>query len=443
MFKTLVNALKVKDIRNRIFFTLGILLIFRIGCTITIPGVDVETVRATMDAVLGTEANAWLSMFTGGSLEQMSIFALNVTPYITSSIIMQLLTIAIPALEEMQHDGEDGRKKINAITRYVTVLLGIIEAAGLSIALQQSNALGADANWLTVVTMIVTLTAGSILVMWLGERITEKGIGNGISIILLINIVSRMPSDFQNLYTMFVESQFREAEYVKGIGACLIIIAVIILTTILVILLQNAKRNIPIQYSQKVSGRRMVGGRATEMPLKVNTAGVIPIIFASSLLSMPAMIVSLFKIEVTNKVVQEIITSLSQNYWFSKGHPWGYVGLAIYIALVLMFAYFYTSITFNPMEVANNLKKGGASIPGIRPGKPTQEYLEKVLKYIIFIGAMGLVIVAIIPIFFSGVFGANVSFGGTSLIIIVGVILETIKQLDSKMLERNYEGFLK
>lgn len=443
MFKTLVDALKVKDIRNRIFFTLGILLIFRIGCTITIPGVDVATVQATMDAVLGTEANAWLSMFTGGSLEQMSIFALNVTPYITSSIIMQLLTIAIPALEEMQHDGEDGRKKINAITRYVTVLLGIIEAAGLSIALQQSNALGADANWLTVVTMIVTLTAGSILVMWLGERITEKGIGNGISIILLINIVSRMPSDFQNLYTMFVESQFREAEYVKGIGACLIIIAVIILTTILVILLQDAKRNIPIQYSQKVSGRRMVGGRATEMPLKVNTAGVIPIIFASSLLSMPAMIVRLFKIEVTNKVVQEIITSLSQNYWFSKGHPWGYVGLAIYIALVLMFAYFYTSITFNPMEVANNLKKGGASIPGIRPGKPTQEYLEKVLKYIIFIGAMGLVIVAIIPIFFSGVFGANVSFGGTSLIIIVGVILETIKQLDSKMLERNYEGFLK
>lgn len=443
MFKTLVNALKVKDIRNRIFFTLGILLIFRIGCTITIPGVDVATVQATMDAVLGTEANAWLSMFTGGSLEQMSIFALNVTPYITSSIIMQLLTIAIPALEEMQHDGEDGRKKINAITRYVTVLLGIIEAAGLSIALQQSNALGADANWLTVVTMIVTLTAGSILVMWLGERITEKGIGNGISIILLINIVSRMPSDFQNLYTMFVESQFREAEYVKGIGACLIIIAVIILTTILVILLQDAKRNIPIQYSQKVSGRRMVGGRATEMPLKVNTAGVIPIIFASSLLSMPAMIVRLFKIEVTNKVVQEIITSLSQNYWFSKEHPWGYVGLAIYIALVLMFAYFYTSITFNPMEVANNLKKGGASIPGIRPGKPTQEYLEKVLKYIVFIGAMGLVIVAIIPIFFSGVFGANVSFGGTSLIIIVGVILETIKQLDSKMLERNYEGFLK
>lgn len=443
MFKTLVNALKVKDIRNRIFFTLGILLVFRIGCTITIPGVDAATVRATLESLLGTEGNALLGMFSGGALEQMSIFALNVTPYITSSIIMQLLTIAIPALEEMQRDGEDGRKKMTAITRYVTVLLGIIEAAGLSISLQQANALGANANWLTVVTMIITLTAGSTLVMWLGERITEKGIGNGISIILLINIVSRMPNDFQNLYTMFVKSQFNDAEYVKGIGAILVIIAVVILTTILVILLQDAKRNIPIQYSQKVSGHRTTGGRASEMPLKVNTAGVIPIIFASSLLSMPTMIVNLFKINVTNPVVQEIISSLSQNNWFTKGHPWGYVGLALYVALVLMFAYFYTSITFNPMEVANNLKKGGASVPGIRPGKPTQEYLEKVLKYIIFIGAVGLVIIAIIPIFFSGVFGANVSFGGTSLIIIVGVILETLQQLDSKMLNRNYEGFLK
>lgn len=443
MFKTLINAFKVKDIRNRIFFTLGILLVFRIGCTITIPGVDVATVQATLDNILGTEANALLGMFSGGSLEQMSIFALNVTPYITSSIIIQLLTIAIPALEELQRDGEDGRKKMNAITRYVTVLLGIIEAAGLSISLMQMNALGADANALTVVTMIITLTAGSTLVMWLGERITEKGIGNGISIILLINIVSRMPNDFSNLYTMFVKTQFDDAEYVKGIGAILVIVAVVILTTVLVILLQDAKRNIPIQYSQKMSGRRMVGGRATEMPLKVNTAGVIPIIFASSLLSMPAMIVRLFNINVTNKVVHEIISSLSQDTWFAKGHPWGYVGLALYIVLVLMFAYFYTSITFNPMEVANNLKKSGASIPGIRPGKPTQEYLEKVLKYIIFIGAVGLVIIALIPIFFSGVFNANVSFGGTSLIIIVGVILETLQQLDSKMLERNYEGFLK
>lgn len=443
MFKTLVNALKVKDIRNRILFTLGILLVFRIGCAITIPGVDVEAVQAAMDSILGTEGNALLGVFTGGSLENMSILALNVSPYITSSIIIQLLTIAIPALEEMQRDGEDGRKKMIAITRYVTVLLAILQGAAISITLKQQNALGSDANWFTVVTMIVCLTAGSTLVMWFGERITEKGIGNGISILLLVNIVSRMPNDFTNLYTMFVKSQLNDGEYVKAIGAALIILAVVILTTILVILLQDAKRIIPIQYSQKMSGRRLVGGRGSEMPIKVNTAGVIPVIFASCLLSLPSMIINMFNIEVTNTVVQNIISGLSQDSWFSKSHPWGYVGLVLYILLVFMFAYFYTSITFNPMEVANNLKKGGASVPGIRPGKPTQEYLEKVLNYIVFIGAVGLVIVAIIPIFFSGVFGANVSFGGTSLIIIVGVILETIQQLDSKMLDRNYEGFLK
>lgn len=443
MFKSLVNALKVKDIRKGIFFTLGIILAFRIGCQITIPGVDVDAVQQTLDNLLGTEGNALLGMFSGGSLENMSILALNVSPYITSSIIIQLLTIAIPALEDMQRDGEEGRKKMNAITRYVTVILAILQAAAISVSLKQANSLGSDANWFTVVTMIICLTAGSTLVMWFGERISEKGIGNGISILLLINIVSRMPNDFSNLYTMFVGSQFKEGEYVKGIGAILIILAVVILTTVLVILLQDAKRVIPIQYSQKMSGRRLVGGRGSEMPIKVNTAGVIPVIFASSLLSLPSMIVTMFNIQIENKVVQNIISAFSQNNWFSKTHPWGYIGLAAYILLVFMFAYFYTSITFNPMEVANNLKKSGGSVPGIRPGKPTQEYLEKVLKYIIFIGAAGLVIVAIIPIFFSGVFGADVSFGGTSLIIIVGVILETIQQLDSKMLDRNYEGFLK
>lgn len=442
MLTTLKNAFKIKEIRQKLFFTFLMMVVIRIGSQLPVPGVNGAYFRSFFEQNAGG-ALGFFDAITGGSFASMSLLALGINPYITSSIIMQLLTIAIPALEEMQRDGEDGRKKMNAITRYVTVLLGIIEAAGLSISLMQANALGASANALTVVTMIITLTAGSTLVMWLGERITERGIGNGISIILLINIVSRMPNDFSNLYTMFVKSQFNAGEYVKGIGAILVIIVVVILTTVLVILLQDAKRNIPIQYSQKMSGRRLVGGRATEMPLKVNTAGVIPIIFASSLLSMPAMVVSLFKMNITNKVVQDIISSLSQNYWFSKGHPWGYVGLVLYIALVLMFAYFYTSITFNPMEVANNLKKSGASIPGIRPGKPTQEYLEKVLKYIIFIGAVGLVIIALIPIFFSGVFGANVSFGGTSLIIIVGVILETLQQLDSKMLERNYEGFLK
>ncbi len=442
MFKTLINALKVKDIRGRLLFTFFMIIIFRIGCTITVPGVDASRIQETLDGALGAASGA-LAMFTGGSLEQMSLFALNVTPYITSSIIIQLLTIAIPALEEMQRDGEEGRKKMTAITRYVTVVLAIIEAAGLSISLKQANALGDGTDWFTVVTMIITLTVGSVVVMWFGEQITDKGIGNGISIILLVNIISRMPNDLMNLFTMFIKPQFQAGEYVKMIGVILLIVAIIVVTTVLVILLQDAVRKIPAQYSQKMSGRRLTGARGSEIPLKVNTAGVIPVIFASSLLSMPSMIVNLFSIKVDNQIVAEILTSLSQNYWFNKDHPWGYVGLVAYVALVIMFAYFYTSITFNPMEVANNLKKGGASIPGIRPGKPTQEYLEKVLKYIIFIGAVGLALIALIPIFFNGVFGADVSFGGTSLIIIVGVILETINQIEAKMLERNYEGFLK
>ena len=442
MFETLKNVFRVKEMRRKLLYLIWMIFIIRIGCQIPVPGVDSDFFKQWFSSNAGDAFN-FFDAFTGGSFERMSIFALNITPYITSSIIIQLLTIAIPALEEMQRDGEDGRKKMTAITRYVTVLLGIMESAGLAISLHNAKALGTGANAFTVVVMIVTLTAGSILVMWLGEQITDRGIGNGISIILLINIVSRMPSDFSNLYEMFVKTQFSAGEYVKGIGAILVILAVVVVTVILVILLQDAVRKIPIQYSQKMSGRRTFGGKGSEIPLKVNTAGVIPIIFASSLLSIPSLIINLFKITVTNNVVQEIISSMSQNSWFSKSHPWGYVGLAVYIALVIMFAYFYTSITFNPMEVANNLKKSGASIPGIRPGKPTQEYLERVLKYIIFIGAVGLVIVALIPIFFSGVFGANVSFGGTSLIIIVGVILETMKQIDSKMLERNYEGFLK
>ena len=441
MFKTFINALKVKDIRNRIFFTFVILLIFRIGCNITIPGVDASAVQNALESMLGTEANALLGMFSGGSLEQMSIFALNVTPYITSSIIMQLLTIAIPALEEMQRDGEDGRKKMTAITRYVTVVLGIIEAAGLAISLQRANALGSQANAMTVITMIVTLTAGSTLVMWLGERITEKGIGNGISIILMINIVSRMPNDFSNLYTMFVKTQFSDAEYVKGIGAILIIAAVVILTTVLVILLQDAKRNIPIQYSQKMSGRRLVGGRASEMPLKVNTAGVIPVIFAQSILQIPIIISQLTGYKGTGPWAY-ILRGLNSSYWCKPSELVYSIGLIVYIVMVIFFAYFYTSITFNPLEIADNMKKQGGFIPGIRPGKPTSDYLNKILNYLIFIGACGLTIVCVLPYVFNGVFGASVSFGGTSLIIIVSVLLETLKQIESQMMVRNYKGFL-
>ena len=435
MFKTLVNAFKVEQLRKRIFYTFWILVIVRLGSQIPIPGIDVAQVQAYLESVVGSSFS-FIDSFTGGSFLSMSVFALSVTPYITSSIIMQLLTIAIPALEEMNRDGEDGKKKMNKITRYVSVLLAIIESAGLSIGFSRQGALG-ESGVFTIMTVIVTLTAGSCIIMWLGERISDKGIGNGISIILLINIVSRMPNDFANLYTMFVKNK----DLVQAVIAVVIIVFVVVGTTILVIILQDAERRIPVQYSKKMQGRKMAGGQSSYIPLKVNTAGVIPIIFAASLLSVPSIVINLFNMQV-GTTANKILQGLNQNYWFNPEYPWASVGLIIYILLNIIFAYFYTSITFNPMEVANNMKKSGGFIPGIRPGKPTQDYLNKILNYIVLIGVIGLLIVALIPIFFNGMFKADVSFGGTSLIIIVGVILETMKQLESQMLVRNYSGFL-
>ena len=442
MFKTIRDAFKVKEIRNGIIFTFCILIVVRLGSLIPTPGVNTAELSNFFANNLGDGANSLLDSFTGGSFSQMSIFALSVTPYITSSIIMQLLTIAIPALEEMQKDGEDGRKKITAITRVVSVGLAIIEGTGLSIGFGRSGLLlSYDTGlhkFLSVAVIVLTLTAGSTFIMWLGERITEKGIGNGVSIILLINIVSRMPNDFVNLYDMFVKGK----DPVKMIFAIIIIVAVVVITTVLTIVLNDATRKIPVQYAQKVQGRRQVGGNSTHIPLKVNTGNVMPIIFASTLMSIPNIVTNLFNINVKNLVVQRIFEGLNSNYWFRPGYPWAYIGLVLYIVLVVFFAYFYTSISFNPMEIANNLKKQGGFVPGIRPGKSTQDYLNKILNYIVIIGAIGLIIVALIPIFFNGRFSADVSFGGTSLIIVCGVIIETIKQIESKMVVRNYEGFL-
>lgn len=435
MFKTLINAFKIEQLRKRMIYTFWILVVVRLGCQLPIPGVDVSAIQEYLANVVGDSFN-FINSFTGGSFLSMSVFALSVTPYITASIIMQLLTIAIPALEEMHRDGEDGRKKMNKITRYLSVALAIIESAGLSIGFYRENLLG-DANIFTIMTIIITLTTGSCIVMWLGERISDNGIGNGISIILLINIVSRMPADFANLYEQFVKGK----DAIHGVIAGAIVIAIVIGTTILVIILQDGERRIPVQYSKKVQGRKTYGGQASYIPLKVNTAGVIPIIFAGSLMAVPSIVVNLFNVK-AGTTAQQIMQGLNQNYWFNKDYPWASVGLILYIVLNIIFAYFYTSITFNPMEVANNMKKSGGFIPGIRPGKPTQDYLNKILNYIVLIGVIGLLIVALIPIFFNGVFGASVSFGGTSLIIIVGVILETMKQLESQMLVRNYSGFL-
>lgn len=440
MLETVKNAFKIKDIRKKLGFTLLMLVVIRLGCELPVPGVD-RSYFANWFAQQTGDAFSFMDAFTGGSFLNMSVFALNITPYITSSIIMQLLTIAIPKLEEMQREGEDGRKKIASITRYVTVGLALIESSAMAIGFGRQGLLE-DFNALNVVMVITALTAGSAFLMWIGEQITENGVGNGISIVLTINIISRIPEDLKSLWQQFVTPQFDAHKYGAGTIAIVLIAAVIIFTVILTIILNGAERRIPVQYAKKVQGRKMVGGQSSHIPLKVNTGGVIPIIFASSLMQLPIVITSFFAQSGSATGWQKFLAYLNSGNWFKKGN-WVYTwGALVYVVLVVFFAYFYTSITFNPMEVAENMKKSGGFIPGTRPGKPTQDYLNKVLNYIVFIGAVGLIIVALIPIVFNGVFGASVSFGGTSLIIIVGVILETIKQIESQMLVRNYKGFL-
>lgn len=435
MFTTLKNAFKIKEIRMKLLFTFLMLIVIRFGSQLPVPGVDRNYFSSWFEAQTGGAFN-FFDAFTGGSFLNMSVFALNITPYITSSIIIQLLTIAIPKLEEMQRDGEDGRKKIVSITRYVTVALALIESAAMAIGFGNQGLLE-EYNALNVITVIAALTAGSAFLMWIGERITEKGVGNGISIVLIINIISRMPDDFGNLYEQFVKGKSVPLAVVSAI----VIIAIILAMIVLVIILNDGVRKIPVQYAKKIQGNKMVGGQSTFLPLKVNTAGVIPIIFASSLMQFPIVISSLVRYQGTG-VWRQILNGLNQDNWCKPDQLVYSIGLVVYIVLTVFFAYFYTSLTFNPLEISNNMKKQGGFIPGIRPGKPTTDYLTKVLNAIIFIGAIGLVIVAVIPFFFNGVFGANVSFGGTSLIIIVSVILETIKQIESQMLVRNYKGFL-
>lgn len=435
MLTTLKNAFKIKEIRNKLLFTLAMLVVIRLGSQLPVPGVDRHYFSNWFAQQTG-DAFSFFDAFTGGSFINMSILALNITPYITSSIIMQLLTIAIPKLEEMQKEGEDGRKKIASITRYVTVALALIESTAMSIAFGRSGLLE-NYNALNVITVIAALTAGSAFLMWVGERITEKGVGNGISIVLVINIISRVPQDMAQLFEQFV---FGKAVAVGAVAA-IIILAIILAMVIMVIILNDGTRKIPVQYAKKVQGRKMVGGQTSSIPLKVNTAGVIPIIFASSLMQLPVVICGFFGYQGTG-VWAHILKGLSSSNWCKPSEPVYSIGLVVYIALVIFFAYFYTSITFNPMEIAENMKKQGGFIPGIRPGKPTSEYLTKILNYIIFIGAVGLTIVCVLPFVFNGVFGAQVSFGGTSLIIIVSVVLETMKQIESQMLVRNYKGFL-
>ena len=436
MFETLKSVFKVKEMRRKLLYLIWMIFVIRIGSQLPVPGVDSDFFKQWFESNTGDAFN-FFDAFTGGSFTQMSIFALNITPYITSSIIIQLLTIAFPALEEMQRDGEEGRKKLTAITRYVTVGLALFESVAMAIGFGRQGMIP-NMSFLKGIVVVASLTAGSAMLMWLGERITEKGIGNGISIVLTINIVSRIPSDMSLLYENFVKGK----TIAKGMLAACIIAVIILFVVVLVLILNGAERRIPVQYSRKMVGRKMMGGQSTNIPLKVNTAGVIPVIFASSIMSFPSIIAQFAGKGNGTGIGSEILRGLSSNNWCNPSQIQYSWGLIVYVVLCVFFAYFYTSITFNPLEVADNIKKQGGFIPGIRPGKPTSDYLTKILNYIIFIGAVGLVIVAVIPFFFNGVFGADVSFGGTSIIIIVGVILETVKQVESQLLVRNYKGFL-
>lgn len=436
MLETFRRAFGIKDIRKKIGYTFLMLIVIRLGSELPTPGVDPTYIKEFFAQNTG-EAFNLINAFTGGSLERFSIFALSITPYITSSIIMQLLTIAIPKLEEMQKEGEDGRKKIVALTRYLTVVLALVESTAMAVGFGRQGLLK-EYNFVNAAIVVLTLTAGSAFLMWIGERITEKGVGNGISIVLVINILSRVPSDMTTLFNQFVKGK----SLASGGLAVLIILAIIVAMVVFVILLQDGERRIAVQYSQKIAGRKTFGGQSTHIPLKVNTAGVIPIIFASSLMQFPIVIASFLGKGNGSGIGSEILRGMNQGNWLNPDQIKYSWGLIVYIVLTVFFAYFYTSITFNPLEIANNMKKSGGFIPGIRPGKPTVEYLTKRLNYIIFIGACGLVVVQVVPIFFNGWFGANVSFGGTSLIIIASVILETLKQIESQMLVRNYKGFL-
>ena len=382
MFKTIRNAFKVKELRTKILYTFMMLVVIRFGSQLPIPGIE-TSFFANWFAKQTTDVFGFFNAMTGGSFSSMSIFALSITPYITSSIIIQLLTIAIPKLEELQKDGEDGRKKIQEYTRYTTVGLALIESSAMAIGFGRQGLL-IDYNAWNIIIAIVTMTTGSALLMWIGEQITEKGVGNGISIVLLFNILSSVPDDMKTLYYRFIFGQ----TVTKMIFSVVVIALIILAMVVFVIVLNDAERRIPVQYSKKMVGRKMVGGQASNIPLKINTAGVMPVIFASSIMSFPVVISQFFTID-PNSIGSKILMVLNSGSWCRPEYPIYSIGLVIYIALLIMFAYFYTSITFNPLEVANNMKKQGGFIPGIRPGKPTSDYLNKILNYIVFIGACG------------------------------------------------------
>ncbi len=447
MLQTIINAWKIADLRKKILFTALIIFIFRLGAAIPVPFTNIAE-----GGILGSAADgtfmSYLSMMTGDAFNYGTIFAMSITPYINSSIIMQLLTVAIPPLERLSKEGEEGRKKIASITRFVTVALGLMQSTAYYFYLRNQNYLMLDNNgakftgFLAVfqaLAIILCLTAGTAFIMWLGEQINDKGIGNGISMILFAGIVSRIPSMVVQLYSYFtLGGPYYALAPIVAIMALLMIAYIV--------WMDNAERRIPVQYAKRVVGRKMYGGQSTHIPIKVNMSGVMPIIFASSILSLPP-------------TIEMFVTVEEGSFWesffgiFKATHP---VYVVMYFVMIIFFAYFYAQIQYNPIEMANNIRKNSGAIPGIRPGKPTSDYIGKILSRLTLMGALLLSVVALFPTIFSQVAtfcldkfsngyysqGLNISLGGTSIIILVGVALETVKQLESQMMMRHYKGFL-
>ncbi|WP_312647895.1 preprotein translocase subunit SecY [Aminipila sp.] len=424
MFGTIAHAWKVADVRRKMVFTLLMLVVFRLGSNIPVPGIDRAVLAQVFDG--GTGLFALFDLFSGGSFSNFTIFALSITPYITASIILQLLTIAIPSLERLAKEGTEGKKKIAQYTRYLTVVLAFVQAIGLSVGLFKKALISTD--FFSVAVIVLTLSAGTAFLMWLGEQINENGIGNGISLIIFAGIIARIPSAIHTNWAKFTAGEL-------GTLTVILFALFAVIVVVGIIEIQQGQRRVPVQYAKRVVGRKMYGGQSTHIPLKVNQAGVIPVIFSLSLLQFPLTITYFFP----NSGFTTFVTK-----WLSpQGDPGVWIYAIFNILLIVFFTYFYTAVTFNPLEVANNMKANGGFIPGIRPGKPTVEYLNKVMTRITFVGAMFLAIISTMPTLLSSFTSIDARFGGTSLLIAVGVALDTMKQLENQMVMRNYQGFLK
>ena len=423
--KTFSKAWKIPEIRQKIIFTLLMLFVYRIGSNIPVPGID----RSYLAQMFSEETGLLdlFDLFSGGAFSNFTIFALSITPYITASIIIQLLTIAFPYFERLSKEGAEGRKKMATITRYMTVVLGLIQAVGLAFGLFRRAIV--DQSWFNMITIVIVLTAGTAFLMWLGEQINEYGIGNGISMLIFGGIVARLPSAVRGVYTQIKDGGV-------SVVAVIVLVIVAILITMVIIMMQQGVRKIPVQYAKRVVGRKMYGGQSTHIPMKVNAAGVIPIIFSISLLQFPLTITYFFR--EANK-----FTDFVAKYLSPSGNPGVWIYAALNIVLTIFFTYFYTAIMFNPTDVADNMRQSGGFIPGIRPGVATVEYLSKIMSRLCFAGGLFLAAVATIPTIVSVFTPFNFSFGGTSLLIMVGVALDIVQQLENQMLMRNYEGFLK